>query len=163
MGEASARAALARADPAEWPRVIELLQQTNGVFQCAASTNASSDLVAQGYLLLSEAQLATKDYHAAEETLQPLAKRPLSPKLAWQWQYLLWRIQLADGRTNAALQSTTNLLAVAASAGQTNLLAESAASRPACSNAWAGPTRPLWLTRGTSPRASPPSASARRC
>lgn len=127
LGEACARSALARKDPAEWQRVIALLQQTNGVFQCAASTNASSDLVPPGYLLLSEAQLATKDYHAAEQTLQPLAKRPLSPKLAWQWQYLLWRIQLADGRTNAALATATNLLAVAAGAGQTNLLAESAA------------------------------------
>ena len=43
------------------------------------------ELVVQGYLLLSEAQLATKDYRAAEETLQPLAKRLLDPKLAWQW------------------------------------------------------------------------------
>jgi TolA-binding protein len=127
LGEASARSALARTEPAEWQRVIGLLLQTNGVFQYTASTNASSDLVPRGYLLLSEAQLATKDYHAAEETLQPLAKRPLSPKLAWQWQYLLWRIQVADGRTNAALATTTNLLVVAANAAQTNLLAESAA------------------------------------
>jgi TolA-binding protein len=127
MGEASARAALARTQPSEWPRVIELLQQTNGVFQCAARTNAGNDHVVQGYLLLSEAQLATKDYHGAEATLQPLAKRLLSPKLAWQWQYLLYRIQLADGQTNAALQSTTNLLVVAANTAQTNLLAESAA------------------------------------
>src|SRR5664279_3960233 len=127
MGEASARAALARAEPSEWPRVIELLQQTNGVFQCAARTNASNELVVQGQLLLSEAQLGTKAYGAAEETLQPLAKRLLSPRLAWQWSYLLCRIQVADGRTNAALQSTTKLLAAATNAGQTNLLAESAA------------------------------------
>jgi TolA-binding protein len=127
MGEASALAVLARNQPSEWRRVVELLQQTNGVFQCAARTNAGNDHVVQGYLLLSEAQLATKDYHGAEETLQPLAKRLLGPKLAWQWQYLLLRIQLADGRTNAALQSTTNLLATAAAGGQTNLMAESAA------------------------------------
>jgi TolA-binding protein len=127
LGEASACSALASEDPAEWQRVIGLLQQTNGVFQSAARTNAGSDLVPRGYLLLSEAQFATKDYHAAEETLQPLAKRPLSPKLAWQSQYLLCRIQLADGRTNAALAGTTNLLAAAANAAQTNLLAESAA------------------------------------
>jgi TolA-binding protein len=127
MGEAFARVALARAKPAEWPRVIELLQQTNGVFQCAARTNAGNELVVQGQLLLSEAQLATKAYGAAEATLQPLANHLLSPRLAWQWQYLLCRIQLADGRTNAALQSTTNLLAAAAKAAQTNLLAESAA------------------------------------
>jgi TolA-binding protein len=129
LGEASARSALARTEPAEWQRVIGLLLQTNGVFQSTASTNASSDLVPRGYLLLSEAQLATKEYHAAEETLQPLAKSPLSPKLAWQRQYLLCRIQLADGRTNAALAGTTNLMALAADAAQTNLLAESAAFR----------------------------------
>jgi len=129
LGEASARSALARTEPAEWQRVIGLLLQTNGVFQSTASTNASSDLVPRGYLLLSEAQLATKDYHAAEETLQPLAKSPLSSKLAWQRQYLLCRIQLADGRTNAALAGTTNLMALAADAAQTNLLAESAGFR----------------------------------
>ena len=127
IGEASARAALARAEPSEWPRVIELLQQTNGVFQCAARTNAGNELVVQGQLLLSEAQLATKAYGAAEATLQPLANRLLSPRLAWQWLYLLCRIQRDDGRTDAALQSTMKLLAAATNAAQTNLLAESAA------------------------------------
>jgi len=127
LGEASARAALAQATPAEWAGVIALLQPTNGVFQSAARTNAASDLVPRGCLLLSEAQLATRDYRAAEETLQPLAKRLMNPRLAWQWQYLLCRIQLADGRTNAALQTATNLLATAGQTGQTNLLAESAA------------------------------------
>ena len=126
LREASARAARARTEPSEWQRVIELLQRTNGVFQTEARTNASSEVVVPGYLLLSEAQLATKDYRAAEETLQPLAKRLLQPKLAWQWQFLLYRIQLADGRTNAALTSTTNLLVLAANAG-TNLLADSVA------------------------------------
>ncbi len=91
------------------------------------ATNAASEFVPPGYLLLSEAQLATKDYRAAEATLQPLAKCMLSPRLAWHWQDLLCRIQLADGRTNAALQGTTNLLAIAANSAQTNLLAESAA------------------------------------
>jgi TolA-binding protein len=127
LGEAAARAALAQTEPAEWPRVIELLQRTNGLFQCAARTNAASEFVPRGYLLLSEAQLAAKDFRAAEETLQPLAKRFLNPRLAWQWQYLLCRIEWADGRTNAALRSTTNLLAAAANSAQTNLLAESTA------------------------------------
>jgi TolA-binding protein len=127
LGEAEARSALAPAEPAEWQRVILLLQDTNGVFQTAARTNAASELVPPGYLLLSEAQLAAKDYRAAEATLQPLTNRLLSPRLGWQWQYLLCRIQLADGRTNAALQGTTNLLAVAVKGALTNLLAESAA------------------------------------
>ena len=127
IGEASARAALARTEPSEWRCVIDLLQQTNGVFQTMVRTDAANELVPRGYLLLGEAQLATKDYRAAEETLQPLAKRLLNPKLAWQWQYLLCRIQLADGRLEAALQGTTNLLAVAANAAQRNLQADSAA------------------------------------
>ena len=127
LGEAEARSALAQTEPAEWQRVIGLLQETNGLFQSAARTNAASEFVPPGYLLLSEAQLATKDYRAAEATLQPLTNRLMSPRLGWQWQYLLCRIQLADGRTNAALQGTTNLLAIAAKGAQTNLLAESAA------------------------------------
>ena len=85
LGEASARAALAQATPAEWAGVIALLQPTNGVFQSAARTNAASDLVPRGCLLLSEAQLATRDYRAAEETLQPLAKRLMNPRLAWRF------------------------------------------------------------------------------
>jgi len=129
VGEASARSALARTEPAEWQRVIVLLQETNGVFQIAARTNAASDLVPRGYLLLSEAQFVARDYRAAEATLQPLTNRPMSPRLGWQWQYLLCRIQLADGRTNAALLGTTNLLAIAANGAQPNLLAESAAFR----------------------------------
>ncbi len=127
IGEASARAVLARSAPSEWARMIELLRQTNGVFQAAVRANSGHELVPHGCLLLSEAQLATKDYRGAEETFQPLAKRLLDPKTAWQWQYLLCRIQLADGRTNSALQGTTNLVALAANAGQTNLLADSAA------------------------------------
>jgi TolA-binding protein len=127
IGEASARVALARTEPSEWGRVIELLQRTNGVFQAAVRTNAGQALVPRGCLLLSEAQLATKDYKGAEATLLPWAKRLLDPKTEWQWQYLLCRIQLAEGQTNAALESTTNLVALAVNAGQTNLQADSAA------------------------------------
>ena len=124
VGEASARSALARAEPAEWQHVIGLLQETNGLFQSAARTNAAGELVPRGYLLLSEAQLAAKDYRAAEMTLQALTNRLMSPRLGWQWQYLLCRIQLADGRTNGALRGTTNLLIIASGGAQTNLLAE---------------------------------------
>ncbi|HOX57935.1 MAG TPA: outer membrane protein assembly factor BamD [Candidatus Paceibacterota bacterium] len=127
IGEASARAALARMEPAEWPKVIELLQATNGTFQAAVRAQADAEQLAQGWLLLAEAQLATKAYRSAEAIIQPLAKRLLKPLLAWQWQYLLCRIQQADGRPEAALQGTTNLLAMAADTGQSNLQAESAA------------------------------------
>jgi len=127
IGEASARAALAQADPAEWPRLIALLQATNGVFQTAARAAGDSELVAQGWLLLGEAQFATGDYRAAEATLQPLAGQLLKPELAWSWQYLLCRIQVADGRPEAALPGATNLMALAARVVPDNRRAESAA------------------------------------
>jgi tetratricopeptide (TPR) repeat protein len=160
LGEASAHAALARAEPAEWQRVISLLQQTNGVFQYAASTNASGDLVPRGYLLLSEAQLSTKDYHAAEETLQPLAKRPLNPKLAWQCQYLLCRIELADGRRWQARRTFSQW---PPAPHKPTCSRRVPPSGPTCSNAWARPTKPSRFIRETSLKVSPPSASARHC
>jgi TolA-binding protein len=121
LGEATSRARLS-----EWPRVIELLQKPDGIFQHAAKTNAADELVPRGYLLLGEAQAAQKDFRAAEATLAPLGTK-LIPKLAWQWQYLMCRIQLADNRAEQALQSTTNLLAQAA--GQPSLVAESISFR----------------------------------
>src|SRR6266700_350616 len=115
----------------DWPRVVELLRLPNGVFKCAVRTNAASEWVLRGYLLFSEAQLAQQNYSAAEATLQPLAKLLLSPKSAWQWQYLLFRIQLAEGRVEEALQNTTNLLFLASSTAQPDLQGDSAAFRAA--------------------------------
>src|SRR6266478_125517 len=118
--EASVREATARSrlKPPDWPRVIELLQQTNEVFQAATGTNAASEWVPRGYLLLSEAFLAQTNYHAAEATLLPLGNRLMNPATAWEWQYLICRAQLADGRAEAALLSTSNLLMFARSAEQ---------------------------------------------
>ncbi len=129
--EAGIEQATALARLPDWPRVVELLQLPNGVFQCAVRTNAASEWVFRGYLLFSEAQLAQQNYSAAEATLQPLAKLLLSPKSAWQWQYLLCRIQLAEGRVEEALQNTTNLLFLASSTAQPDLQGDSAAFRAA--------------------------------
>src|SRR6266446_2421901 len=111
LGEAAARSKLS-----EWPEVVELLKQPNGVFQSTARTNAGDQLVLRGYLLLSEAQLAQKDYAAAEATLQPLGKLLLNPARNWERQYLLCRIQLEEGRVDQALLSASNLVALASEA-----------------------------------------------
>jgi TolA-binding protein len=118
--------AIARARVAEWARVIELLQKPDGAFQNEARTNFANELVPRGYLLLSEAQMVQRDYKAAEKTLEPLGKLHL-PKLAWQWEYLRCRIQLADGRAEQALTNTANLIIQAGNAGQPALQAESIA------------------------------------
>ncbi|HWI57486.1 MAG TPA: tetratricopeptide repeat protein, partial [Bacillota bacterium] len=55
--EASIGQAAACSRLGEWPRVLELLQQPTGVFQTSIRTNASTELMVRGTLLLSEAQL----------------------------------------------------------------------------------------------------------
>ena len=86
-----------------------------------------SDLVPRGCLLLSEAQLATKDYPGAEATLQPLAKRLLGPKRAWQWQYSAVPHSTGGGADECGVARARRiLLALAVNAGQTNLQADSA-------------------------------------
>src|SRR5438876_4584851 len=125
--EAAIREATARAQLGQWPGVLALLRQTNGVFQSAAQTNAADKYVVQGYLLLSEAELAQQDAAAAERALQPLSKRQLLPGPTWQWNYLLGRIKLAQGKTEEALASVTNMLAQATEPGQLSLRADTAA------------------------------------
>ena len=124
--EAVIREARAYKKMADWGRVVELLGATNGVFRTAIRTNAMAQ---PGYLLLSEAQLALTNYSAAEATLAPLRSAGLEPEMAWQWQYLLCRIQVAAGRVADALQSTSNLLFWAGSTRQPALQAESWAFR----------------------------------
>jgi len=108
IGEAAARFNLK-----DWPGVINRLRQTDGVFQQAAKATPDNEFVVRGYLLLSESLLAQKDFPAAEETIQLLAKKTLGPALDWRRQFLLCRVQLAVGRTADALMSATNLATLA--------------------------------------------------
>ncbi|HWX20484.1 MAG TPA: tetratricopeptide repeat protein [Candidatus Binatia bacterium] len=123
--EASVREAAARSQLGQWPEVIALLGQTNGVFQSAARTNAASQYIVDGYFLLAKALLATRSYLPAERALEPLANLALAPADDWQRQYLLCAIQSADNRAEESLRNTTNLLALAAKAGQPKLQADS--------------------------------------
>jgi TolA-binding protein len=127
--EALVSKATAHGKLGEWPRVVELLQQTNGIFQAAARTNAAEEWVPRGYLLLSKALFAQTNYPSAEAALQPLAKLLLNrtPDIPWQRQYLLCQIQIASGRLDEALGGTTALWSLATNAAQPNLVAESAA------------------------------------
>jgi TolA-binding protein len=110
---------------ADWGRIVDLLQLTNGLLQTGIVTNAAAR---DGYLLLGEAQFQLANYAAAETTLRSL-KGSLEPEMGWRWQDLLCRIQAAAGRTRDALQGTTNLLAQATATGQPGLIAQSYAFR----------------------------------
>jgi TolA-binding protein len=120
-------AAVAQMRLSQWPKVTELLGYSNGVFQLTAATNHASPDVIRGFLLLSEAQLAQNDTHAAELSLQYLAASPLDATNNWQRQYLLCRVLFADGRLEQAMQSTTNLLILADATGQSSLQAQTTA------------------------------------
>src|SRR6266850_1388230 len=111
--DASYQEALARSRLGAWDVVIRLLQDTNGVFHALAHANMSSPVAFQGYMLLSEAQLAQKDYPGALQTLEPFQKSLVDPVKAWQWQHLRCRIQVAAGRLEEAVQNATNLVMAA--------------------------------------------------
>jgi TolA-binding protein len=93
-----------------WPRVIELLEGTNEVFQQVVHASVTNETIALGYLLLGDAQLAQGNFLAVDATLQSLDKQPLSSDLKWQRQYLECRRQRAEGRLEDALQGSTNLI-----------------------------------------------------
>lgn len=122
--EAALSETVARSKLGQWPRVIELLQDTNSVFQIAARANATNELALRGYLLLSEAQLAQGNYTAAQAALQPIANLPLQPSLAWQRQYLATRIFYDQWQLEPARSAATNLLDLATKTNDKSLLAE---------------------------------------
>ena len=108
-------AAAARAQLGEWPQVGSLLEPTNSVFQRAMQMDPANELVVRGSLLLAQAKFAQTEYSGAAEILESLGARTLRPELDWQRAYLLYRVKLAAGDTNAALAATTNLVQIARS------------------------------------------------
>jgi TolA-binding protein len=118
-------AALARMRLSQWQRAVDLLAQTNGVFQRTASTNHANPDIIRGYLLLSEAYLAQTNAPGAELALQSLAASPLDATNNWQRQYLLCRALVAGGQLDSAMQNTTNLLVLAEATGQRSFQAQS--------------------------------------
>lgn len=130
--EASYDVALARSKLGDWARVSDLLSQFDGPFQLASLHDPTNDFVIRGKLLLGEAQLALNDLRAAEETLNSLEGVEgvtLVPELDWRRHYLRCRVQLAGDRAAEALQTTSNLLALAALSGRKDLAAETAMLR----------------------------------
>jgi TolA-binding protein len=127
--EASYSAALARSKLGDWPRVDDLLLQSDGAFQLTVLREPTNEFVVRGTLLLGEAQLALNNFAGVEETLRPLATQKLIPELDWRRQFLLCRAQLAADHADAALATAANLAALATAAGKRDLQAETAALR----------------------------------
>ncbi|MBI5383213.1 MAG: tetratricopeptide repeat protein [Verrucomicrobia bacterium] len=121
--EASFDEARARLQLADYPSVIELLRKPEGAFQRAAKAGGDAELIARGELLLGEALFKQRDFRAAEAVAQRVPAKPT--EIAWGRQFLLCRLELATEREESALRATTNLLALAAASGKTELSAHS--------------------------------------
>src|SRR5262245_44844408 len=113
--------ASARSELEQWSQVINLLEQTNEVFESSARTNAPADLLADGFLLLAQAHLAVNNPQAAELVLERLAKLPLDAATDWHRSYLLCRIKLAESRPEQALANVTNRFSPADQRGPARL------------------------------------------
>ena len=128
---ATVEAAAAYEKLGRWPRVDDLLDRTNGIFERAAQRNPASAIVANGRLLLSESKCAQTNFAAALQVLDLLNPATLTPEQAWQRARQLYRANLRLDRLDAALAATTNLLAIART-GQGGVWATNLAESVAC-------------------------------
>jgi TolA-binding protein len=94
----------------KWPRVVQLLGQTNGFFQRSVHGGAVSETIAAGFLLLGEAQLAQGDFARVGDTVKSLDKQTLNTELRWQRDYLAVRRQRAEGHLEDALAGAASLI-----------------------------------------------------
>ena len=122
-------AAVSLAQTNEWPQVVSLLEETNGVFQRAAQMDPGNELVSRGRLLLAQAKFVQNDFAGGFAILESVNPQTLNPGLEWQRAYLLYQNRLAAGDTNAALAVTTNLVQIARSEKDNGLQAEGLALR----------------------------------
>src|SRR5471030_2655629 len=111
----------------DWTQTIQLLEETNGVFQRAAQTDPGNELVSRGRLLLAQAKFAQKDFDGELAVLTSLNSQTLRPELDWQRANLLCQNRFAAGDFDAALAATTNLLQMARLEKADGLYAESVA------------------------------------
>ncbi len=121
------REAEARARLQQWPQVIGLLQNEDGVFQRGIKAGADSKLAVTGYLILGEAQFTQADFGGAQKTLAWLAPLHLNATAAWRRSHLQCRVQQAAGDFPAAQTSAEASVKLARVVGDFSFLSESIA------------------------------------
>ena len=119
--------ASARSRFGDWEQLIYQLQDPNGVFQRAVQREPTNELVANGRLLLAQAENARKDFAGGLAVLQSVDSSALAPDPRWQWASLLYQNRSAAGDLDAALAATTNLMQIAQLANDAERLAEGVA------------------------------------
>jgi len=97
----------------DWPRVDDLLDKPDGLFQRAAQLDPASESVAAGRLLQAASKCSQQDFAAALKILNGLNPAMLTPEQDWNRAHLLGRADLGLNDLEAALTATTNLLEIA--------------------------------------------------
>ena len=120
-------AAAALVQNGDWQQTVDLLEETNGVFQSTVRMDSANELVSRGRLLLAQAKFALKDLDGEFTVLTSLNSQTLKPDLDWQRAYLLYQNRDAAGDFGAALAASTNLLQIAQQAKTSGLDTESVA------------------------------------
>jgi TolA-binding protein len=123
--EAAYGEALARFRLRQFPKVIELLNSTQGVFRRSARARSADELVTHGDILLAESFVEQRRLDEAREFLNKIPQDDLSPEFKWRRQYLVCRTLLLDRKFEEALAATTNLLTLAPASGEAEFIAES--------------------------------------
>ncbi len=122
LGEAQARFELR-----QWRRVSELLRHPAGAFQSEAARAPESGSVLQGRLLLAEALLEQRQFAEAVQTLDVIPPAGVTGERKWRRDYLHTKAQFGGQQLEAALASSSNLVATAATTRQPALEAASIA------------------------------------
>ena len=97
----------------DWQGVIALLQKSDGPFQLAAAQDPKSEFSGLGWLLLGEALLHENRPAEGEKVVLGFDPAGATQDVRWHRQYLLCQLQLAAGRTERALATSTNAVELA--------------------------------------------------
>ena len=122
-------AASALAEARQWPQVLSLLNETNGIFRRTQQLDPTNELVARGCLLLAQALFAQNDFAGAAAVLESVNPQSLPAALDWQRVYFLCQVRLAAGDLSGALAATTNLAAIVPAGNDAGLRATVVALR----------------------------------
>jgi len=105
--------ALAHSRRGESSRATELLSTPGNPFDQSARADPNNEFAVSGWLLLGESYLAQRQYTEGDKVVEKIAPAPLPTDYKWRRQYLLCRLELADGEGDQALEDSTNLVELA--------------------------------------------------
>lgn len=110
-------------------QAVALLSGPTNAFVRASTAAPNDDLAFRGHLLLADAQIRSGATTAAQQTLDSLTNRPLTPTQGWDREWLVTSLALTNAQLPRALGVGSQLVTLATTAASRELLARSHAVR----------------------------------